>query len=165
MTNQARQVVWKGQYEPFGTVNETVNVVENNLRFPGQYHDRETGLYYNYFRNYDPAIGRYVQSDPVGLLGGMSLYGYANGSPYLEIDPLGLASRQDCINACRENFMSCKDFVLAFTLICNFGCSLIPHMALKLACLGTCAGVVWRIDAQCTFEMQDCMQNCQDNCE
>lgn len=61
-----------------------------NLRYPGQYYDAETGLHYNYFRDYDPSTGRYVQSDPIGLAGGSSTYGYVSGSPYNFIDALGL---------------------------------------------------------------------------
>jgi RHS repeat-associated protein len=62
-----------------------------NLRFPGQYYQVETGLFYNYFRDYDPAVGRYVESDPIGLGGGnYSTYGYADENPVSGIDPMGL---------------------------------------------------------------------------
>jgi RHS repeat-associated protein len=64
-----------------------------NLRFPGQQYDAATGLHYNYYRDYDPTVGRYVQSDPIGLLGGMSTYGYANLSPGSFTDPLGLKGK------------------------------------------------------------------------
>ncbi len=62
---------------------------EFNLRFPGQYFDQETNLHYNYFRDYDPSIGRYIQSDPIGLDGGINTYLYAF-DPLTQIDPLGL---------------------------------------------------------------------------
>ena len=61
-----------------------------NLRFPGQYYDAETGLHYNYFRDYEPGTGRYVESDPVGLAGGLSTYGYVSQRPLRYVDPLGL---------------------------------------------------------------------------
>ncbi|WP_187363519.1 RHS repeat-associated core domain-containing protein [Massilia frigida] len=52
-----------------------------NLRFPGQYYDRETNLHYNYYRDYDPQTGRYVQSDPIGLDGSINTYSYTDGNP------------------------------------------------------------------------------------
>lgn len=64
-----------------------------DMRFPGQRHDAATGLYHNYFRDYDPATGRYVQSDPIGLAGGISTYAYGNGAPLGFSDPLGLQGR------------------------------------------------------------------------
>lgn len=67
--------------------------LELNLRFPGQYFDQETGLHYNYFRDYDPGVGRYVESDPIGLSGGHNLYSYALANPITLIDPLGLDVR------------------------------------------------------------------------
>ncbi len=60
-----------------------------NLRFPGQYFDQETGTHQNGFREYDPQLGRYGQSDPIGLRAGLSTYGYVGGSPLLYTDPRG----------------------------------------------------------------------------
>ncbi|HEV2693075.1 MAG TPA: RHS repeat-associated core domain-containing protein [Verrucomicrobiae bacterium] len=64
--------------------------VTNNLRFPGQYFDAESGLNYNLNRDYDPTIGRYIQNDPIGLVGGISLYGYATGNALNQADSSGL---------------------------------------------------------------------------
>jgi len=63
-----------------------------NLRLPGQYFDKETNLHYNYFRDYDPGIGRYVESDPIGLRGGLNTYAYGSLSPLMFSDPSGLAA-------------------------------------------------------------------------
>lgn len=69
-----------------------------DMRFPGQRHDAVSGLNYNYYRDYDPSSGRYVQSDPIGLGGGVSTYGYVGGSPLGAVDPLGLAATT--VDAC-----------------------------------------------------------------
>lgn len=61
-----------------------------NLRYPGQYFDSESGLHYNYFRDYDPKTGRYIESDPIGQFGGPSTYGYVSSSPFTHLDPSGL---------------------------------------------------------------------------
>jgi len=61
-----------------------------NLRFSGQYYDQETGLFYNVFRDYDPRTGRYIESDPIGLNGGINTYAYVENNTLSYIDPLGL---------------------------------------------------------------------------
>jgi RHS repeat-associated protein len=60
--------------------------------FPGQYFDEETGLHYNYFRDYDPSIGRYAQSDPIGFAGGINSYSYTDANPIRQSDRFGLSS-------------------------------------------------------------------------
>ena len=94
--NQSQQTVWKWeQAEAFGdsVPNENPSSLGTfvfNQRFPGQYRDVETGLNYNYFRDYDPAIGKYSQSDPIGLNGGTNTYSYVGASPLGRTDSFGL---------------------------------------------------------------------------
>lgn len=91
-TDQNQNVVWQADYQPFGEVSETTNIFANNLRFAGQYYDQETELHYNYFRDYVPQTGRYIQSDPIGLLGGLNTYAYVGGNPLRYTDPTGEAA-------------------------------------------------------------------------
>ena len=95
VTNEDQNVVWQADYQPFGEVDVTVNTLDQEARFPGQYTDDATGLHYNYFRDYDPSIGRYIQSDPIGLNGGINTYGYVGGNPTGAVDPLGLYTLAD----------------------------------------------------------------------
>ena len=91
MTDSSGTVVWAADYKPFGETTVTVSTITNNLRFPGQYFDVEAGLNYNYFRDYNPVIGRYVQADPLGILGGENhLYVYAYNNSLGFYDPEGL---------------------------------------------------------------------------
>ncbi|WP_175517936.1 polymorphic toxin-type HINT domain-containing protein [Thiothrix caldifontis] len=84
-------VLWDASYTPFGQASVNTKTITNNLRLAGQYYDAETGLHYNYFRYYDPEIGRYITSDPIGLAGGINTYAYVGGNPLYWIDPLGLS--------------------------------------------------------------------------
>jgi RHS repeat-associated protein len=91
----SNNVRWRWLAEPFGTTAPEDNPASLgafafSLRFPGQYADAETGLAYNYFRHYDPSIGRYAQSDPIGLVGGINTYAYVQGNALSYIDPNGL---------------------------------------------------------------------------
>lgn len=100
MTNAEGHVVWRAYYKAWGGLEAlSPNLVEQNLRFQGQYHDRESGLYYNTFRYYDPAVGRFTTQDPIGLLGGENLYQYGF-NPLVWIDPLGLK----CWNSARKSY-------------------------------------------------------------
>ena len=94
MTEADGSTVWHARYQVWGnTTQETREpyyIEEQNLRFQGQYLDRETGLHYNTLRFYDPDIGRFTTQDPIGLAGGMNLYAYGT-NPITWIDPLGLA--------------------------------------------------------------------------
>jgi len=129
LTDQNQTVVWNAYYEPFGVVNITVNTLENNLRFPGQYYDGETGLYYNYFRDYDPSLGRYTTSDPLGLLDGVNTYVYVKSNPIIYKDIMGL-SVAACMNAAKNRLSSCLNIALSlyrsmqnnFTETCEIVC-------------------------------------------
>ncbi|MBT8141093.1 MAG: RHS domain-containing protein [Gammaproteobacteria bacterium] len=92
LSDQDGVVQWQGSYDPYGNLTTEIDNVTQKLKFPGQYADAETGMHYNYFRDYDPEIGRYLQSDPIGLNGGVNTYGYVLGNPIRYYDPYGLWS-------------------------------------------------------------------------
>jgi RHS repeat-associated protein len=106
LTDKDQNVIWAASYSAFGNATLTTEGVENNLRFAGQYFDSETGLHYNYFRYYDPQTGRYTQSDPIGLGGGINTYSYVLNNPLINIDPLG---KKTCRVIDSEGNISCTD--------------------------------------------------------
>lgn len=98
LVDSSSTVTWDASLTPYGVMESELGSAVQSLRLPGQYVDEENGrgtsglthpLYYNFHRDYDPAIGRYVQTDPIGLAGGMNTYAYANGNPTKYSDPTG----------------------------------------------------------------------------
>ncbi|SFP08126.1 RHS repeat-associated core domain-containing protein [Ectopseudomonas composti] len=93
LTEDDGRCIWQARYQVWGNTlaetQESFFVEEQNLRFQGQYLDRETGLHYNTFRFYDPDIGRFISPDPIGLAGGLNAYQYAE-NPIKWVDPFGL---------------------------------------------------------------------------
>ncbi|MDP9606504.1 UNVERIFIED_ORG: RHS repeat-associated protein [Variovorax paradoxus] len=109
LSNADGQAVWQWGYSAFGEDKPTlaknrfanldvtpnpgttgISEVKFNLRYPGQYADEESGLFYNYFRSYDARTGRYSQPDPIGLDGGWNRFGYVDADPLSFTDPEGL---------------------------------------------------------------------------
>ena len=89
-SNSGGATVWSTTYPPFGTTGVINAVTNQNLRFPGQYNDTETGFNYNLNRDYMPNLGRYIEADPIGLQGGVNVYSYARANPARFIDRFGL---------------------------------------------------------------------------
>ncbi|VAW35017.1 hypothetical protein MNBD_GAMMA01-2004 [hydrothermal vent metagenome] len=126
-------MLWSWNSDAFGTTlaNEDVdndnNDFEFNLRFPGQYFDKESGIHYNYFRDYEPATGRYLQSDPIGQKGALNTYTYASNNSLYWTDSTGMINdngrctglpiqfQQDCRNpppppSCKDGgYCSCEE--------------------------------------------------------
>ncbi len=97
IVNTANTIVWRwenthvfGANLPDEDPDGNAQLFEYHQRFPGQYFDRETNLHYNYFRYYEPETGRYISPDPIGLAGGINIYGYVKQNPLSFIDSDGL---------------------------------------------------------------------------
>jgi RHS repeat-associated protein len=90
MTDAAKATVWQATWKPWGEAQSITGTAANNLRFPGQYFQIETGLAYNWHRHYDPVTGRYTQPDPLRFVDGPRIYHYAMASPFMRIDRNGL---------------------------------------------------------------------------
>ena len=107
LTETDGRTVWQARYHVWGNTCEETRepyfIEEQNLRFQGQYLDRETGLHYNTFRFYDPDIGRFTTPDPIGLLGGLNLYQYVP-NPVGWVDPLGFTCTKGFIK--RSNIVN-----------------------------------------------------------
>ena len=89
VTDKDNAVLWRWEGDAFGDITRQIDAIEMPLRMAGQYRDNETGLFYNYFRFYDPQTGRYVENDPIGLKGGLNIFAYADNNPLKLTDPKG----------------------------------------------------------------------------
>ncbi|TRX57221.1 RHS repeat domain-containing protein [Thalassomonas sp. M1454] len=153
ISNQSQQTLWQWQSDAFGNgeANEDVNLDGKqfiyNKRFPGQYYDQESGLHYNYYRDYDPQTGRYIQSDPIGLNGGLNTFAYVGGNPIIFIDPLGL--RKCSIQEAKDLGLSNGNCWIGtddiegkcITAECAAGVLPNPNRTDKQACYAICLGM------------------------
>jgi RHS repeat-associated protein len=104
LTDRVGNIVWRWEGDAFGIAQAEAgmdvdgNFSELALRFPGQISNGGDPFFYNMNRTYDSLLGRYTQSDPIGLNGGLNTYGYALQNPLKYIDPLGLQSIMACAN-------------------------------------------------------------------
>jgi len=149
-TNTSATIVWRAEYEPFGNIYEmcTGNRTDQPLRFPGQevamaLEGQEES--YNIFRWYKAGWGRYTQADPIGLSGGLNLYGYVKGNPLTRIDPLGQVSYNVAPPVYRpgthdETVMRCNGSYV-------YGCT---ELTGRIDCDSKCSGDSWRASVSIT---------------
>jgi len=99
-TDSSQAIAWQTTYQPFGTTGRVSGLITQNLRLPGQQFDAETGFNHNGFREYMPNLGRYLESDPIGIRGGLNVYAYALDRPTNYVDPSGqIAGIDDAVLA------------------------------------------------------------------
>ncbi len=89
MTDGAKASVWDAVWQPWGAPYTITGSATLDARFPGQWFQLEAGLNYNWYRHYDPTLGRYTQPDPLGFVDGPSVYAYARSAPHRWVDPEG----------------------------------------------------------------------------
>jgi len=111
VTDGAQQVVWSAQRRPYGETTVTTQQVELPLRFSNQYYDEETGYHYNEQRYYDPSVGRYLRTDPIGIAGGLNPYSFALNNPLKYVDPDGRYALPS-FGSFNFNGVSAEDFAI-----------------------------------------------------
>jgi RHS repeat-associated protein len=111
LTDATQATVWDGVFDPFGEEVAITGLAAMPMRFPGQYADEETGYSYNYIRDYDPTLGRYLRPDPLGLDAGVNVFTYVADNPVRYIDPLGLQQYPNCPpdDFCRRLWLKIQD--------------------------------------------------------
>jgi RHS repeat-associated protein len=165
---------WRWDPTPFGTGAPNQNPASlgtfvYHLRLPGQYFDTETALHYNYFRDYDPQIGRYVESDPTGIVDGPNTYSYVQGNPVGNVDRLGLETQPNSGRGKPGSYPKCikwPGFPKSCGQECGLACSQ-QRAKMTEGCLKDCK---WRIPipqlllAACSEAGNEWGRQCLDSC-
>jgi RHS repeat-associated protein len=129
ITRQDNAIMWRWDSDPFGSAApnqnpQSIGTFIYNLRFPGEYYQAETGLNYNYFRDYDPRTGRYIESDPIGLQGGINTYAYAGQNPITSADASDLVKWTGLYNFTSGGMSKSRGSAsgIGFTLVLKSAC-------------------------------------------
>jgi RHS repeat-associated protein len=159
MTDATRAIVWRAEYRPFGEVISLTGpaATDANLgtqRFPGQWFQLETGLAYNWHRHYDASLGRYTQVDPIGLAGGVSVFGYVGQGPTQTVDRRGLDAITDDMRR-----LGIKGFLL-FCALNPQVCGVNPPQPAPNACFDMGWGRSWTCTASCNVQQVDPSVSC-----
>lgn len=149
MTDATKDSVWDVEWAPWGAPHAITGTATLDARFPGQWFQLEAGLHYNWHRHYDPSLGRYTQSDPLGLVDGPSLFAYAGNAPLQSVDKYGLMSStesssqkntQVCLkDTCQKCLQACDRGKFAVEQFCKT--TPMPPQAKALCWAATYAGV------------------------
>ena len=155
MTDTNGTVIWSAKYNSFGRTTIEAETITNNVRYPGQYHDNEKELIYNWHRFYDPIRGRYIRTDPIGFKGGNNQYTYAYNNPITKYDFSGLVVYADCY------YVSGGEFLGGGGLVCNLSEVCKGHTKQTATYIGGVGGVTFSVlplggtEFSATFESAD----------
>ena len=174
MTDRSGTVVWRWQGDAFGQTlpdedpDGDGTATSLDLRFPGQLADRETGTHYNYFRDYDPRVARYLETDPIGLQGGTNTFGYALQNPNSNTDATGLISESECKREAMRRVEACRRIIGLNDFLCTTSCRALKfaprsNILLEL-CMEGCESLAERAHGECSKRFFRELDGCRNQC-